>query len=150
LSLYSLCGLSAPLRFLSGHSFHVGSSSPLAPITSVLYSYYYYAKCAIWSGARALSAISARLRMTPFFFSHLPSLLSLPLSLPPLVAFLRLCARECASHATKSPRGPPRAHGPTVFDSLHAHAAPSVRTAPRRWYGALVTCLPFHAAHKRI
>ena len=141
------CTLYAASRGLSGLSAPLGSSRLLSD--RLLY-YYYYAKCAIWRGARAFSAISARLRMTPFFFSHLPSLLSLPLSLPPLVAFLRLCARECASHATKSPRGPPRAHGPTVFDSLHAHAAPSVRTAPRRWYGALVTCLPFHAAHKRI
>jgi hypothetical protein len=99
----------------------------------------------------AFSAVSARPCITPFFFSHLASLFSLvALPLSPLDAFLRICARECTSHAPKSPRGPPRAHGPAVFDSLHAHAAASVRTAPRRWYGALVTCLPFHAAHQRI
>ena len=65
-------------------------------------------------------------------FSHLASLFSLvALSLSPLGAFLLFRARECARHVPKSPCGPPRAHGPTVFDSLHAHAAPSVRTAPR-------------------
>jgi hypothetical protein len=98
LSLYYICGLAGPL----------GSSSvtlfKLVPITAVLYYYYYcyyYAKCAIWRGARAFAAISARLRMTPFFFSHLASLFSL-VALSPSGSFLRICAR------VRRHRGPPQ------------------------------------------
>ena len=84
-------------RLLSGPSFHVGSSSPPAPITSALYYYYYYAKCAIWRGPGPSLPFP---RHDSVLFQPLGQFVLFGISLPSSGAFLRICARR---H-----RGPPQ------------------------------------------